>query len=104
MGDAGPMEIVCIDFLFFQPGEAISNVLVVTDRYTSYAQAYPICDQRAITITKTNSLCTMAYQREFIQVKEVIFRASVFINCSLGVQKNHTESFNRTHLDMLGTL
>lgn len=38
----GPMDLVCMDFLSMEPdSKGISNVLVVTDHFTRYAQAFP---------------------------------------------------------------
>ena len=49
----GPLDLVCIDFLAIEPdSRGISNVLVVTDHYTRYAQAYTTKDQRAPTVAK----------------------------------------------------
>lgn len=39
----GPLDLVCIDFLSVEPDtQGIANVLVVTDHYTRYAQAFPV--------------------------------------------------------------
>lgn len=49
----GPMDLVCIDFLSVEPDlKGIGNVLVVTDHFTRYAQAYPTKDQKALTVAK----------------------------------------------------
>ncbi len=50
---SGPMELICIDFLSVEPdSKGIANVLVVTDHFTRYAQAYPAKDQKAVTVAK----------------------------------------------------
>ncbi|KYO47393.1 hypothetical protein Y1Q_0001201 [Alligator mississippiensis] len=52
-----PLELVCIDFLTIEPDRKnISNVLVVTDHFTRYAQAYPTRDQRATTVEKGSTI------------------------------------------------
>lgn len=48
-----PMELVCIDFLSLEPdSKGIINILVITDHFTRYAQAFPTKDQRACTVAK----------------------------------------------------
>ncbi|XP_070548774.1 uncharacterized protein [Ptychodera flava] len=48
-----PMELVCIDFLTIEQDRSnTQNVLVVTDHYTRYAQAYLTKDQEAKTVAK----------------------------------------------------
>lgn len=50
---SGPMDLVCIDFLSVEPdSKGVSNVLVVTNHFTRYAQAYPASDQKALTVAK----------------------------------------------------
>lgn len=49
----GPLDLVCIDFLQTEPdSKGSTNVLVVTDHYTRYAQAFPTRDQKAFTVAK----------------------------------------------------
>ncbi len=49
----GPLDLVCIDFLSMEPdSKGISNVLVVTDHFTRYAQAFPSRNQTALTVAK----------------------------------------------------
>lgn len=39
---SGPMDLICTVFLSMEPdSRGISNVLVVTDHFTRYAQAFP---------------------------------------------------------------
>lgn len=50
---SGPMDLVCIDFLSMEPdSRGISNVLIVTDHFTRYAQAFPAKNQKALTVAK----------------------------------------------------
>ncbi|KAL1279350.1 hypothetical protein QQF64_026023 [Cirrhinus molitorella] len=54
MQSSGPMDLVCIDFLSLEADSRnVCNVLVVTDHYTRYAQAFPTRDQKASTVAKT---------------------------------------------------
>ncbi|XP_059819440.1 uncharacterized protein LOC132390922 [Hypanus sabinus] len=50
---AGPLDLVCMDFLSIEPDTSnTANVLVITDHYTRYAQAFPTKDQKATTVAK----------------------------------------------------
>lgn len=50
---SGPKELICIDFLSIKPdSKGVANVLVVTDHFTRYAQAYPAKDQKALMVAK----------------------------------------------------
>lgn len=49
----GPMDLVCIDSLSMEPdSKGISNVLIITDHFTRYAQAFPSKNQKALTVAK----------------------------------------------------
>lgn len=49
----GPMDLVCIDFLSMEvDSKGMSSVLVVTDHFTRYAQAFPTKNQKAQTVAK----------------------------------------------------
>lgn len=57
-------------FLSIKPGSRnVCNVLVVTDHFTHYAQAFPMRDQIAITVAKT------LWER-YIQIRGGILRVS----------------------------
>lgn len=70
--NSGPMDLVCIDFISMEPdSKGISNVLVVTDHYTRYAQAFPTQNQKAQTVAKWISTSfIMACPPESIQIRE----------------------------------
>ncbi len=118
---SGPFDLVCIDFLSLEPdSRGVGNVLVVTDHFTRYAQAFTCKDQKALTVAKT--LCDKFFihyglpsrihsdqGRDFESglIKELLKM--------LGIRKSRTspyhpqgdpqpERFNRTLLSMLGTL
>ncbi|KAI4871331.1 hypothetical protein NFI96_009730, partial [Prochilodus magdalenae] len=121
MSSSGPMDLVCIDFLTIEPdSQNICNVLVVTDHFTRYAQAFPTKDQKAVTVART------LWEKYFIhyglptrihsdQGRDFESRLIHEMLTMLGVKKSRTspyhpqgdpqpERFNRTLLDMLGTL
>lgn len=51
---SGPLDLVCIDFLTIEPDSRnVCNVLVVTNHFTHYTQAYSTKDQKALTVAKT---------------------------------------------------
>uniref|UniRef100_A0AAY4C672 Gypsy retrotransposon integrase-like protein 1 n=1 Tax=Denticeps clupeoides TaxID=299321 RepID=A0AAY4C672_9TELE len=117
----GPMDLICIDFLSLEPdSKNVCNVLVVTDHYTRYAQAFPTKDQKSSTVAK------VLWEKFFIHYglpRQVHSDQGRDFECHLihdllkmlGVKKSRTtpyhpqgdpqpERFNRTLLNMLGTL
>ena len=118
---SGPMDLVCIDFLSMESdSRGISNVLVVTDHYTRYAQAFPATNQKALTVAK------ILVEKYFVhyglparihsdQGRDFESRLIRELLTTLGIRKSRTtpyhpqgdpqpERFNRTLLSMLGTL
>ncbi len=118
---SGPMELTCIDFLSVEPdSKGIANVLVVTDHFTHYAQAYPSKDQKAVTVAK------ILWEKFFVyyglparihsdQGRDFESKLIKELLGMLGIKKSRTtpyhpqgdpqpERFNRTLLSMLGTL
>lgn len=117
----GPLDLVCIDFLQIEPdSKGVANVLVVTDHYTRYAQAFPTKDQRAITVAR------VLWEKYFVhyglparihsdQGRDFESRLIKELLSMLGIRKSRTspyhpqgdaqpERFNRTLLAMLGTM
>ena len=117
----GPLDLVCIDFLSIEPdSRGIANVLVVTDHFSRYAQAFPCKDQKALTVAKT------LFERFFVhyglpsrihsdQGRDFESRLIKELLGMLGIRKSRTspyhpqgdaqpERFNRTLLSMQGTL
>lgn len=117
----GPMDLVCMDFLSMESdSKGMSNVLVVTDHFTRYTQAFPTRSQKAPVVAK------VLMQKYFVQyglpsrihldqggdfesrlIKELL--------TVMGIRKSRTtpyhpqgdpqpERFNRTLLSMLDTL
>ena len=115
-----PLELVCMDYLSLEPdGRGTKNILVITDHFTKYAVAVPTADQRAKTVAKTlwNSFFVHYGLPERLHSDQGRDFESVLIKdlCQLlGIKKTRTtpyhprgnpvERFNRTLLEMLGTL
>lgn len=121
ISSAAPMELICIDFLSLERSKGgFEHILVVTDHFTRYAQAYPTKNQTAKTTAKVlfdqfiihygfpeRLHCDQGASFESTLIKEL---------CNLaGIEKSHTtpyhamgngmtERFNQTLLKMLGTL
>lgn len=48
-----PLEVVAVDFTLLEPAsDGSENIIVVTDVFTKYTQAYPIKEQKAATVAK----------------------------------------------------
>ena len=112
-----PLELIHLDYLKIEPSKGnIENVLVITDDFTRYAQAFPSKTQTALATAKllwNNFILHYGFPEKIItdQGSELIGHL-----CQLaGVQKLRTspyhpqtngqcERFNGTLLNMLGTL
>ena len=116
-----PMELVHLDYLCLEPCKGnIENVLVVTDHFTRYAQAFPTKTQTAQTKAKVlwdNYICHYGFPEKIISDQGRNFESDLIKEfCSLAkVKKLRTtpyhpmtngqcERFNRTLCNMLGTL
>lgn len=121
MQSSGPLDLVCIDFLTIEADRHnMSNVLVVTDHFTRYAQAFPARDQKALTVAKI--LCEKYFVHYGLPTRihsdqgpDFESRLVKDMLAVLGIKKSRTtpyhpqgdpqpERFNRTLLNMLGTL
>nr|XP_014349520.1 PREDICTED: uncharacterized protein K02A2.6-like [Latimeria chalumnae] len=116
-----PLELVCLDFLTLERSKGgIENVLVVTDYYTRYAQAYPTPDQRAPTIANVlwkRFICHYGIPERIHTDQGMNFESNLLQQLwkVMGISKSWTtpyhpqgngttERFNRTLMNMLGTL
>ena len=115
-----PLELVCMDYLTLEPAKGVGNVLVITDHFTKYALAIATKNQTARTtaevfyeqfITKYG-IPTRIHSDQGANFESEIIKELCKIT---GMTKSHTtpyhpmgnaipERFNRTLLDMLGTL
>lgn len=110
-----------MDFLSLEPDRSNKkSILVVTDHYTRYAQAFPTKDQTAKTVAKVlweNFFVHYGLPQRLHSDQGRDFESKVIYELTrlLGVQKSRTtpyhpqgdpqpERFNRTLLGMLGTL
>ena len=118
-----PMELIHLDFLMLggKAGNTKStNILVVTDHFTKYAQAYITPKQTAIVVAHTlweNFLVHYGWPEKILTDQGKSFENNLFQElCDLAqVKKLHTspyhpetngqcEHFNATLISMLGTL
>ena len=116
-----PLELVHLDFLCLEPGKGQEeNVLVITDHFTRYAQAYVTRTQMAQTMAKTfwdKFIVHYGLPEKILTDQGCNFESQLVADlCKLmGVQKIQTslyhlqtngqcERFNSTLINMLGTL
>ena len=116
-----PLELVCIDYLTLEPSKGgISNVLIITDHFTKYALAIPTKNQTAKTTAEAfynNFVVNYGIPTRLHSDQGVNFESEIIKElCQItNMKKTHTtpyhpqgnagpERFNRTLLDMLGTL
>lgn len=79
MQSDGPMDLVCMDFLSIEADSSnTENVLVITDHYTRYAQAFPTKDQKAATVAK---VLLEKYLDVCIVIKVETLKVVLFTSC-----------------------
>ena len=115
-----PLELVCMDFLSVEPDRSnTKDILVLTDHFTKYAVAIPTRNQKAQTVAKClweNFLVHYGFPEKLLSDQGPDFESRTIKElCSIaGIKKvrttpyhprgNPVERFNRTLLQMLGTL
>ena len=116
-----PIEVVSIDYLTIEPSKGgIEYVLVITDHFTRYAQAIPTRNQTAHTTARLlyeNFFVHYGFPARIHSDQGANFESKLIKSlCDLtGMKKTRTtpyhpmgngmvERFNRTLLNMLGTL
>ena len=121
VGASRPFEVLSMDYLKLEPDTAgYRNILVVTDVFTKYAFAFPTRNETALTTAKVlmeKVFSVFGIPEKLLSDNGKSFEAEVIKQlCGLlGVQKIFTcpyspksdaicERYNRTLIDMLGTL
>ena len=116
-----PSELVHLDYLKIEPIKGnVENVLIITDNFTRYAQAFPSNTQTALATAKllwNNFILHYGFPEKIITDQGRNSESELIDNlCQVaGVKKLHTspyhpqtngqcEHFNSTLLNMLGTL
>ncbi|CAL9690547.1 unnamed protein product [Knipowitschia caucasica] len=114
-----PLELVCMDFLSVEPDGRIKDILVMTDHFTKYAVAVPTPNQKAKTVAKClwdHFLVHYGIPEKLHSDQGTDFESRTIKElCTVaGIHKvrttpyhprgNPVERFNRTLLNMLGTL
>lgn len=115
-----PLELVSIDYLSIEPDQSnTKDVLVITDVFTKFAVAIPTPNQRARTVAKAlweHFIVYYGVPEKLLSDQGPDFESKTIKElCELtGMKKIHTtphhpranpvERFNRTLLQMLGTL
>ena len=116
-----PLELVHLDYLCLEPWKGLEeNVLVITDHFTRYTQAYVTRTQTAQTMVKTlwdKFIVHYGLPEKILTDQGQNFESQLVADfCELmGVQKIQTspyhlqtngqcERFNSTLINMLGTL
>ena len=118
---SSPMELVCIDYLSLEMSKGgFENILVITDHFSRFALAVPTRNQKAHVTAKAlfeNFFLYYGFPAKLHSDKGANFESKVIKKlCKLaGIQKTRTtpyhpmgngmvERYNRTLLNMLGTL
>uniref|UniRef100_A0A8C8DED1 Gypsy retrotransposon integrase-like protein 1 n=1 Tax=Oryzias sinensis TaxID=183150 RepID=A0A8C8DED1_9TELE len=115
-----PLELVCMDFLSLEPDRSNKkDILVITDFFTKYAVAIPTTNQKARTVAKClweNFIVHYGFPEKLHSDQGPDFESKTIKElCDVaGIHKirttpyhprgNPVERFNRTLLNMLGTL
>ena len=118
---SNPLELVCLDYLTLEQSKGgIGNILVITDHFTKYAMAIPTRNQTAKTTadafynnfilhygipTKVHSDQGANFESDIIkELCNIMGMTKTRTSEYHAMGNGCTESYNRTLLNMLGTL
>ena len=120
MTSSQPMELCCMDFLTVEPSQGYENILVITDHFSKFAQAFATKNQTAKTTAKVlfnNFIVHYGVPGKILTDQGRNFESQIIreLCMLLGTRKvrttsyhpmgnGHCERMNRTLLGMLGTL
>ena len=102
-----PLELIHLDYLQIEPSKGnIENVLIVTDHFTRYAQAYPSKTQTALATAKllwNNFIVHYGFPNKIISYQGCNFESELIANlCDVaGVQKLRTNPY---HPQIMGSV
>jgi len=118
---SAPMEMICLDYLSLERSKGgFEHILVITDHFTRYAQAYPTTNQTAKTTARVlfdKFIVHYGFPERIHSDRGANFMSNLISElCHLGgINQSRTtpyhamgngmvERFNQTLLKMLGTL
>ena len=121
MSSTAPMELVCIDYLSLERSKGgYEKILVITDHFTRYAQAFPTRNGTAQTTARVlyeNYFIHYGFPSKIHSDKGASFESKTIKKLceTAGIKKSRTtpyhpmangmvERFNKILLNMLGTL
>ena len=83
---SNPLDLLCIDFLKVDPSrDGKENILVLTDAFTKFSQAFITNSWKALTIAKTLSTSfsmSMVFWPTFTVIRAEVLKMPSYLNCT----------------------